>query len=427
MTAKEDDLAKEGSVTAADNDMKVVAFPVKLDLTEPASSSNRRYVKVDKLSNFTEASEALVAVREALCDKIFVHESITTVSEVQKRFNYVKGCLTGDTVHQFASAMNEAWEELIIQAGEDPTTSPFDTDERCWRWLTTVPPIVPSTDKATKERNVHCRDFEDHVWWQLACLAWPEHEMALADHDHYVMTQIIKPFKWTVLQAVEREEQMFCLRDFLPGTGEDWANANVDHVHAKMDDDAVCEAQYFCLPDPLKLIVREENSAWKSLSKTDWSQLLKKAEKKDLRERQLAKKAKRWSARRSSDDDSSTEPRKRTGKCKRGDKSWQGEARVFQLCKALELDENVWKSHKTKDCRRRLKKLSKGVAGDCKKGQTDLKKAYKKQSKELKAIKKELKELCAMQKKDLKDSDDDDAKTVGSDTDTDMSDGELYD
>ena len=105
---------------------------------------------------------------------------------------------------------------------------------------------------------------------------------------------------------------------------------------------------------------------------------------------------------------------------------WQGEAPVCQFCKAFELNKNMWKSHKTKDCRRRLKQLSKGGAGDREKGQKDLSKAYKKQSKELKAIKKELKELRAMQKKDL--SDDDDAKTVvSSDTDTDMSDEELYD
>ena len=267
---------------------------------------------------------------------------------------------------------------------------------------------------------MHCRDFEDHVWWQLAYLAWPEHQSSLADHDRYVMTQIVKPFKWTVLQTIERVEQMFRLREFLPGTGEDWAHANVDHVHAKMDHDSVRQAQYYCLPEPLKLIVREENESWKSLNKTEWRQLLKKAEKKDFRERKMAKKVKRWSAR-SSGDDSSTEPRKHNGKRKRGDKSWQGEARVCQFCKALELDEKRWKSHKTKDCRLRLKQLSNGGAGDRKKGQTDYKKAWKKQGKELKAIKKQLKELKSAQKVDDAD------KTSDPDSDSDMSDGELYD
>ena len=352
--ASEEDLTKEGGVAAIDNNSNVVSFPVKLDPEGPSDSSNRRYVKIDKLSSFTEASEALVAVREALRDEIFVHSSITAFSEVQKRFNYVKGCLTGDAVHQFAGVLTEAWEELILQAGGDPTTSPYDTDERRWRWLTTVSSLSTNVTQAEKDRDTRCRDFEDHVWWQLACLAWPEHQSSLADHDRYVMTQIVKPFKWTVLQTIERVEQMFRLREFLPGTGAEWAEANVDHVHAKTDNDSVRQAQYYCLPEPLKLIVREENESWKSLNKTEWRQLLKKAEKKDFRERKMAKKVKRWSAR-SSGDDSSTEPRKHNGKRKRGDKSWQGEARVCQFCKALELDEKRWKSHKTKDCRLRLK------------------------------------------------------------------------
>ena len=154
----EDDMTKEGGINANDSNVNVVSFPVKLDPTGPSDSSNRRFVKIDKLSSFTEASEALQ-------DKIFVHESITTVSEVQNHFNYVKGCLTGDVVHQFASALAEAWEELILQAGEDPSTSPFDTDKQRWCWLTTVPYITPSRDKALKECDTRCHDFKDHVWW----------------------------------------------------------------------------------------------------------------------------------------------------------------------------------------------------------------------------------------------------------------------
>ena len=94
----------ETDTTVKEANSNVVSFPVKLDPTGLTDSSNRHHVKVKQLLSFTEASESFITVREFLPDVIFMHLGIMVPSNIQKRFNYLKGCMAGEPS---ASAQHE--------------------------------------------------------------------------------------------------------------------------------------------------------------------------------------------------------------------------------------------------------------------------------------------------------------------------------
>ena len=51
-------------------------------------------------------------------------------------------------------------------------------------------------------------EFEKLLWFELGKLIWKDHRQVYYDHIKYLQQNIVKPFKWTMVQYISRIREM---------------------------------------------------------------------------------------------------------------------------------------------------------------------------------------------------------------------------
>ena len=61
----------------------------------------------------------------------------------------------------------------------------------------------------------HCEAFERRIWFDLGKKMWRNHRNVHDDHMHYLQTDIIKPYKMSMIDFVERMRTLFKMKRYL--------------------------------------------------------------------------------------------------------------------------------------------------------------------------------------------------------------------
>ena len=64
------------------------------------------------------------------------------------------------------------------------------------------------TEKLTNG-NESAEQFEKLLWFELGKLIWKDHRQVYYEHIEYLQQNIVKPFKWTMVQYIGRIREMF--------------------------------------------------------------------------------------------------------------------------------------------------------------------------------------------------------------------------
>ena len=88
-----------------------------------------------------------------------------------------------------------------------------------------------------------CTYFENELWFELVNIMWRKHQITLQDHVKYIHNDILKPFRFGILQYSGHVREMHNLAKYLPPPsmkGEEYDEADWNICSKQFSEDEIC-------------------------------------------------------------------------------------------------------------------------------------------------------------------------------------------
>ena len=155
---------------------------------------------------------------------LFTPQGLTGSEHTFERIGYFEHVLSGNAKDWFGKTYTLVSKQMLIKWDinvDDPEQFKrlsanrtlfaewvFEDDELSQYELTL--PVAEQkalTEKLTKGSE-SAEEFEKLLWFELGKLIWKDHHQVYYEHIEYLQQNIVKPFKWTMVQYISRIREM---------------------------------------------------------------------------------------------------------------------------------------------------------------------------------------------------------------------------
>jgi len=258
------------------------------------------------------------------------------------------------------------------------------------------------TEKLTKGSE-SAEEFEKLLWFELGKLIWKDHHQVYYEHIEYLQQNIVKPFKWTMVQYISRVREMFDYFMYLQPhslKGQGFLEAKWDKRDEPPPEEVIRKAIKDGLPEPMQHKLADKDTDYRLMTEEKFNDMLTTIELKDEHERAAYKEAQDKVKSAQANLRETGEPRNGINansrrKQKNNTNGGRGTARFCSLCKNADMPENKYMSHTDANCKDAKEMSRRAMSG----GMADQNKQVRKYRKESKALLKKLNKMTSKNKK----------------------------
>ena len=421
--------------------VKTVKIPVKIATHGDESRSNVTSFEMKSISHFDNNVENVLETLSQLQERVIKPKAIDNLPEETKvRMQLLQLlCSSGPASQTLQEAAKigrtYVYDEYIKDNEDDEVEEEVITNDESafFEYISREFEDLDEEFSSSERYTAHLfLEFERAFWNHLnAVIFGADAYRAFKQQRDYMLNKIIKPFGVPVEAAFRRVEIIVNLMMYFPppssrGQAATSAQWNEFMEHKRMSKELIKEMKYNLLPESYHDRFDELEMDWTEMSSQKFLAEAQKCEAADAKERQKLEKAKEKLKRKKAEDadntanlDRSQKQRNQNGKRLKTSKTATpaGVARLCELCKLSGAPEFVWKSHNTKDCKKKAdyaKAMSGGV-GSRKQATREICNKEQQLKRELKLLR-EIKKLEVSKKKGKKDEDEEVSSTSSSGT-----------
>ena len=400
-----------------DDDITVDEVEVKWKIDESVDSSDKMNYETktfNVIESFTHNGPVVVETLRALELDLMGPYGLKGKEKLEKRIQLYQRVLKGNARTQFDEVVRDA-KVAMLDTYDVKESNKLKNSKAFYQWLKEddnlpdeVKSLTPDEIQDWKDNEEsfvsgeqHCQAFERRIWFDLGKKMWRNHRNVHDDHLHYLMTDIVKPYKMSMIDFVERLRTLFDMKRYLQPPSmrnETSEEANWDARDLASTEITIRKAIRDGLHDSLQIELDQKEEDYRMVNDEKFNEYLVSIEHSELRRRDERTRANERLKKTKSDDSTSTPIPKRK-KTPRSSSSFssRSEAVYCQLCKNAGMPAKKYASHHTKDCQDAdlMKSKAGGSVGDRNEANRMFKRAAKSYRKELKTLKRKHQKLQA--------------------------------
>ena len=411
--------------------VKTVKIPVKIATSGDESRSNVTSFEMKSISHFDNNVENVLETLSQLQERVIKPKAIDNKPEEVKVWMQLMQliCSSGPASQTLQEAAKigrtHVYEEYIKNNDDDEVEEEVMTSDESAFFE-----YISREFEELDEEFTNSEQYTEHLFLEFERAFWNHLNLVIFGADayrafkqqrDYMLNKIIKPFGVPVEAAFRRVEIVVNLMMHFPPPSSRGTNATSDQWDAfmeikKISKDIIKEMKYNLLPESYHDRFDELEVDWTEMSSQKFLAEAQKCEAADAKERQKLEKAKEKLKRKKTDDADSTsnldraqKQRNKNGKRIKTTSSTNsaGVARLCEFCKLAGAPDFVWKSHNTKDCKKKgdYAKAMSGGAGARKQASREIRSKEQQLKRELKLLR-EIKKLEGSKRNRKKGNDD---------------------
>jgi hypothetical protein len=200
-------------------------------------------------------------------------------------------------------------------------------------------------------------EFEKLLWFELGKLIWKDHRQVYYGHIKYLQQNIVKPFKWTMVQYISRVREMYdyCIYLQPPSLkGQDFLEVKWAKRDGIPPEEEIRKAIKDGLPEPMQHKLADKETDYRLMTEEQFNDTLTTIELNDERDRAAFEVAQDEVKSAQANLRDTSEPRNGINTNKRrkqkNNTNGRGTAHFCSLCKNAGMPENKYMSHLDANC-----------------------------------------------------------------------------
>ena len=405
-----------------DADDEYVSIKVKIDPDKADSRVNFEEKKFLKITDLTYNGPLVTKVRRTLDLDLFTPQGLTGSEHTFERIGYFERLLSGNAKDKFCKTYKLASVMMLVQWEidvDDPEQFKrlsanrtlfaqwvFENEELSEYELTLPEEEQEVLTEKLTNGNESAEQFEKLLWFELGKLIWKDHRQVYYDHIEYNQQNIVKPFKWPMVQYISRIRKMFDYCLYLQPhllKDQSFKEAEWDAQDKPAPEKVIRKAIKDGLPEPMQNELSDKETDYRVMTEEKFNDTLTTIELRDERDRATYKEAQDEVKSAQAKLRETSEPRNginaNNRRKQKNNTNGRGTARFCSLCKNAGMPESKYGSHMDANCKDAKEMARRAMGGGMADQNAQVRKKYRK---ELKTLQKKLNKMTRSHKKPLK-------------------------